>query len=673
MATALTNSSSSLLNPSASVLPAGATDYTGLNDPFGLNAQLQPSVLSGGASTPSADPSILSDSDIFNSGDINASALTGGSLISPGTASSVSGSLGDGTGSILGDLGSLGSSIAGSGLGTLAGYAGVYELLAGQAANTQTQNNQLASQITNVGAPSVASGNAQLAKYNAGQLNTPYQEQYNNAVQLNQNTATSQTQQVSQLLAGASSGNIQSAMASQGQQITSAQAQANAAALSTAFSNELGDAMKEIGVGGPYVQAGVEQEIQSNTALQGQLAQLMGSLAQAYAKSGQSLTSGLSGIGSALSSLFKDLTGAGGTAAKLATGSNSGSGLTEYNPVNGTYEEIPYTSPDLLDPSSTDNIAGGEWDFSGLDTSELGSEAGDALDTSLGSEYDDLASTFGFNSAGGEAATAASSAAGDLTEYTPTAGSLVPVPGGSSSAAAGALGSVGAGLSLYNEIQNPTYSGGVAAANAAVQAAGAIGGAGSAAAGVAAAVAPWAGPVGLVAGMAEAISANEQRGPPLTINGPGITQNPYGKLGSGNSIATIGDIGIGEGNNEAQGSGQLYKIDPTGSTTNNTVYNWLGQKDTNDLIDAYNAYEGAGGVPQVSNSINFNGAVPGIGGVYLPGGHANPGIQNISNVFAESGGQAYWGVDQNAFDTSIEQIFTSMQNNGGSGFSLGRG
>ena len=162
--------------------------------------------------------------------------------------------------------------------------AAAFGVVANQVKATQAENKALADRITAIGQPDVTAGADLLNQYTAGQLAAPYQTQVDIAKTINQQAAISQEQQSSQLLAGASSGNVQGAMAGQYQQITNQQALQDTMAVSNAFTKELADSINLTNTGGQYVLAGIQQEIQSNTQLSGQLADLMGNLAKAFAE-----------------------------------------------------------------------------------------------------------------------------------------------------------------------------------------------------------------------------------------------------------------------------------------------------------------------------------------------------------------------------------------------------
>ena len=264
---------------------------------------------------------------------------------SPGTSS---GSTTPGLFSQVGN--SLSSLIGGVGAnaGNLALYGGLYSLLAGQASSAASENEGLAGQISAIGQPAVGESQNLLGAYSGGELGQPFASQLSAALNANQNTANTESQQSAQLLANAGGGsNLTGAMAGQQQQISQAQTQANTQAVSNAFTSELSASNSLLSAGGPYVQAGVAQEIQSNTALQGQLAQLMAALAQAYAQStsGTAAQKPASGTGAG--------TGGGtGTGAGTGTGINPPTNLGNVPGAPGLPTLPDYTAPFSGPPSN---------------------------------------------------------------------------------------------------------------------------------------------------------------------------------------------------------------------------------------------------------------------------------------------------------------------------------
>lgn len=252
------------------------------------------------------------------------------------------------------------SSLLGSNLGSLAEYGGLYSLISGQAQNAENQNNQLAGQIAGIGAPEVGSAHDILSSYNAGQLTGPYKAELTAAEGNNQDVATTASQRSAQLLANSGGGqNVQSALASQQEQIQQAQATANNNAVSAAFQNELTGSNSLLSAGGGYVQAGITQEIQSNTQLQQQLSQLMASLASAYAQqvsgnksssSGSGKSSGSGGGGS----------GGGGSGGGGGGGNAVGGNTYGNHPENGYTYSTPYSQPNGINGNYGYYTGGGD-------------------------------------------------------------------------------------------------------------------------------------------------------------------------------------------------------------------------------------------------------------------------------------------------------------------------
>src|SRR5882672_1208337 len=223
----------------------------------------------------------------------------------PTPAPVASGSTGTDWGSLFGNLGSDISSILNSPLGSLAEFTALYKIISGQASDTQKQNKDLAGQISAIGQPDVTAGKNLLDAYTSGNLTAPFQAQLDAAKAADAETATSQTQQVASMLANAGGQNMQSAQVSQAGQIEKQKNLADQTAMSNAFLAELSASLSLTSTGGAFVQAGIMQEIQSNTQLQGQLADLMGALAKAYAE--QTANSGKGGSGGGIGGLINDV------------------------------------------------------------------------------------------------------------------------------------------------------------------------------------------------------------------------------------------------------------------------------------------------------------------------------------------------------------------------------
>lgn len=221
-------------------------------------------------------------------------SLLGGTSIDPSALLSSEPTLNASNSGLLGDLGDLASGILGIG-----GTAAEYGVAESSLNKTQEQNQQLAQQLESIGQPYYSEGTNLLSSYSSGQLTGPYQTEYQAAAGANQQTATSQEQQVAQMLAGSSGGqNIEGAEASQTQQIQGQQNLANQQALANAFAQELSSSESLGSLGGNYISQGITNEMTSNTQLSAQMQQLMAALAQSSSGSlGSSFGSLLSGIG----------------------------------------------------------------------------------------------------------------------------------------------------------------------------------------------------------------------------------------------------------------------------------------------------------------------------------------------------------------------------------------
>jgi hypothetical protein len=630
---------------------------------------------------------LQSDDQIAGSGasTINTPALNGAIGSDFGSASSaVDSSAGSG---ISTDLGSILSSIAGSNLGTLAGYGGVYALLADQASSTQTQNNALAGQISAIGQPLVTEGQGLTSAFGQGQLTTPYQEQVTAAENANQNTATSQGQQVARLLANSGGGqNVQGAQASESQQITTAQTQANTNAISQAFQNELTSGLGLVGTGGQYVQSGIQQEISSNTALQGQLSNLMGTLAQAYARqtSGSGSGTPTGGLGSILSSLLGK--GASVSPSSLTSGINAD---TSGNLTSLAGQTQPASASDASNFGNIDSNINADTlsNQASLDTSNLNNSSislGDLVSNE--SDAGGVASDISDFSAGSAAAgttlgsTAANLSDSDVasgipsTDFSEVTNSL---PSANFASDLSIAGDAGAVAGLVTDPTNPVND---------IKAAGALGNvyqAATAGTGAASdtigAITPYLGLAGAAAGMA--LSDYQLLDPANTPDS--ITSMPagasIGKLPSGNSLLEDGSIGVGAGTQQTAGSGEIY------NTVSGTPQ-WIGQADSGALEQDYDNYEAAasgkttGEAQSTYDAANTKTATTGLGtsitttptglsaqaGAASATGQLTPTEQATDEKSAESsmasiynslGGEKYWGVSQQAW---MESLMSSL-------------
>lgn len=457
-------------------VPANIMSGTG-----GVGPALTPISLSTDTST-ELDPIDITASPIEDDDPLSPIALgtntTPQSVGAVSTDASSTSNLG-GLGTVLGDLGSVASgvgSLLSSPLGQLGQYVGLYDVLANQVNATQGQNAALAGQITQIGAPDVAAGNTLTGAYTAGELTQPFQQQLTATQQANQQAATSQTQQVAQLLANSGGGqNVQGALSSESQQIQNQQNLANTQAMAQAFSGELTAGLDLTSTGGQYVQSGIQTEIQSNTALQQQLSQIMGTLAQAYALSSGLSSGGLSGLG-----------GSGSGAAGTGTG---GAGVGSlFNSLGNYLNNSSFNAGQAALGAQTDSALGGvinagnQATDTALDSdaaagsaalSSNASDVSDLIESTDSSGLDNLASDLGdlgFSSAGGQAAdltgetlsdadvtsavndaaTSAYSAANSAVD----AATVADTSASAVSSAGSVLGGLGGALGLVGDLQN---------------------------------------------------------------------------------------------------------------------------------------------------------------------------------------------------------------------------
>jgi hypothetical protein len=459
-------------NPLAGLTASSPTiDMTGLSDPFNLNTGLTPSTPMGPSQSPDytgmgldpfgmgGQPTDLSGNAVVDTAG-TPTDTTGGSTDTSGSGAAPS--IGSDLSNILSGLG---GALTSSNVGNLALFGGLYSLLQKQASNASEVNTNLANQITQIGAPDVAASKDLLTAFQSGSLTTPYSQMVANAEAENQKAATSQMQQVSSLLANAGGGNLQSAMASEGQQITGQQALANSEAVVQAFNKELTDSLNLTSTGGQYVQAGIMQEIQSNTQLQGQLAALMGMLAQAYARSTSgtpgaggtsggiggaisTLGKGLSGLISTLLGAGKTLTGGGGGGGGGTVGGSSGNPDPSVNPFDTSTPAPPTPTDASGNPINTTDPTASNYDPFAMGSGGSGDTGGGGGDT--GSSPPDMGAsppdTGGPSGAGGQAA----DGGGGTTVDTQTSG--VTDQFGNTIGAASAAGSI------YTAVTDPTAS-----------------------------------------------------------------------------------------------------------------------------------------------------------------------------------------------------------------------
>lgn len=246
------------------------------------------------------------------------------------------------------------------------------------------------------------------------------------------------------------------------------------------------------------------------------------------------------------------------------------------------------------------------------------------------------------------------------------------------------LGGAGDLAGIYNAIKNPN-AGNVAsgaldayrlyglASNALApsSAAPAVAGAAGTGSGIlgsiasAGAVAVPAAAAGIAGEVINGIVQGNQRGPALTFDPmTGLTQNPNGKLPSGNSVAFTGNLGIGEGNNQALGSGQLYRLNPSGSASNNSVYDWLGQPATNEADQAFKEYQQSL-QPAGTSTGNLPSAFGG-----LPSNNPQSALSQAntaySDLFNKTGGASAWGMTQGQFQSALQALQGDTTKGGGS-------
>ena len=142
----------------------------------------------------------------------------------------------------------------------------------------------------------------------------------------------------------------------------------------------------------------------------------------------------------------------------------------------------------------------------------------------------------------------------------------------------------------------------------------------------------------------------------------GLQVNPDGKLPSGNSILTAGDLGVGAGTQSSKGSGEIYQVDPSGSAADNSLYHWIGQSDSTNLEnDAHN----------LSDWLK-SGAVTDSGGNYTATDAAGQRtLGGISDIFNQTGGAAAWGMTEPEFTSALNTMLSSGVYQSGDAFGKG--
>lgn len=471
---------------------------------------------------------------------------------------------------------------------------------------------------------SVASQKAQVAQQlaaqgitDSGALNSAYQQIDNNAL------AQRQTYLNNYFQTGDTAYNQWSTTTQQGQALQLQATQYVASSIQQNLTNAL--ALDDAGMG--PLETAITETINSNTQIANTMTNLMASLAAAWAYQ-TAKASGSGGTGTAAAGAA----GAAGSALTSAVSAGKNAISSISTPSTGASSAATASNLDAQGSSaltSDASLAGSEAtpDFSSVPAAssfDLGSDAADVATDAAGGAASDAASFSAGSAAAGATETGASAA--DITAAAAPDFSSVAAPAiGDAADASGAL----AGGAL---------------------AAGALGGAAILGLGI------------------DTFVQGDSRGAPLTINGSGVTQNPDGKLPSGNSIATSGDIGIGEGNNEAQGSGQLYKIDPNGSVADNTVYDWLGQTASNEAIQAGTDYD---------KSLQPAAAGSDILGVSQPGNNPAADLTQAqtaySNLYSTTGGASEWGMSEEQFTSALEGLQGDASANGGNGLNVGVG
>jgi hypothetical protein len=153
-------------------------------------------------------------------------------------------------------------------------------------------------------------------------------------------------------------------------------------------------------------------------------------------------------------------------------------------------------------------------------------------------------------------------------------------------------------------------------------------------------------------------------GTPLTFSGSGITQNPLGKLPSGNSVAAVGNVAYGEGNNETQGSSQLYQVEPGGSSATNATdpaYKWLGATAQAEAQTAYSMYDASQAQTQYAPqgggfgmSTQYSTTSP--EGQKLAASESASATADYTKLYDTTGGQASWSESEAAFQAAVEKL-----------------
>jgi len=592
----------------------------------------------------------------------------------PNTGPTESGTVPAGTsptssaGGLFSDLGSAVSGLFGGDIGNLALYTGLYGLVGSQAKSAAAENKSLAGQIGAIGQPAVSTSQDLLKSYAAGNLTDPFASQLSAALSANQRTAQSEQSQAAQLIANAGGGqNVQSALAGQSQQIQQARAQADTQAVANAFTSELSASESLLAAGGPYVQAGIVQTIQSNTQLQEQLAQLMGALANAYArsvagKSGSSTASNpLGTVANDIGKLLGGSSAPGVSPGSLGIPTDAAGGLTGVDTGLGT---LGPQLPSLPDYTATGAITGAD-----LAGDAVTLPSADAITASGMAGVGDLGTEAGLGAAAGDVLPEAVVSAPAIGAGAVAGGELTGLTAADTNAAVNA-GWDASGLGEGAGVSSGSYLGtALPIAGAALGAYGTYEGieagnpytAGASGAVTGASIGSFAGPVGTVVGgvvgalvgIGGALIKGEhtQEG----IAQVGANQDVI-KLQSGNSALQQGGVAFGAGTDRAKGSAQWFLVPQTStqlgngpSVTKDTPF-YIGSQASTMLTNFANSVPITNGAPDFSS--------------YIAQYNANPNSgTGLVGVFNNNGGEATWGQSFPDWLKSIWAVKTNVHGN----------
>jgi trimeric autotransporter adhesin len=539
-------SSTDFLNTNALGLNSGTTPTDGLGQPTNQSGIPGPSPgpmvnATGATPAPATNPATVG---------------IGGT----GAGGAPTGSTGTDWGSLFGNLGSDISSILSSPLGSLVEFTALYKIIADQASATQTQNNALAGQISAIGQPDVTAGKSLLDAYTSGNLTAPFQAQYDAAKAADAKTATSQEQQVASMLANSGGQNMQSAQVSQSGQIEAQKNLADQTAMSNAFLGELSASLSLTSTGGAFVQSGIMQEIQSNTQLQGQLADLMGALAKAYAQ--QTSNSGKGGsAGGGVGGLIKDVSSIWKGVSNLFSGPADAGALATSAAGIGDISAAPGLAANVSEAGTTAaaNVAAMD-----LSTSAIPSAVSAAAPAAVPA-----------TASAAVAPAAASAAAAPIAADAAGAGALATAMSG--------VGDLAAAPGLAGSMADLAASANAAAlaanTGAAAEAGGGAAGAGAGAAGTAVAVAA---PIVFAYMLYNAIQEDKQAGTPMAQMSVLASNGPQGKAIADAMIAEASKYGdpTSQATWDKMGAAQAAQLKAMGLSTNPGVAlppNWHGQ------------------------------------------------------------------------------------------------